>query len=140
MTGALTRAARPTRNATGTLGNSLAFPVRNGRQRVRDDREQLLDRGLRLPAVALRIVVLMLVLLLFLAIDIELEHVRLATTLDPIFCAAYHKVQTDQHVLGIGLVDQIVFADVAESLAIQGIAESIDDSGLACAVAAAIAT
>ena len=77
---------------------------------------------------------------LVLVVHEESQHIGLATTLDPVFCAAYHKVQADQHVLGIGLVDQIVFADVAESLAIQGIAESIDDSGLACAVAAAIAT
>ena len=77
---------------------------------------------------------------LLLIVHIELEHIGFTTTFNLVALITGHKVQGYQHAFAIGLVDQIVLADIAQCRAIQGIAKSIDDCGLACAVTATIAT
>ena len=90
---------------------------------------------LGLPAVALAVVVRAL----FFAVDIELEHVGLATTLHAVLYTIDRKLQTDQHVFAVGLVDKIVAFDIGQGLSIQGIAQRVDDRGLASTISRTVA-
>ena len=78
--------------------------------------------------------------LLYFVVNAEFKYIGLASTLDTIALTVHIEIQTHDHVLGIGLVYEIVFAYVGQGLSIQGITQSIDYGGFAGAVARTIAT